>query len=324
MYGCCCERGHWRRLLWLLVVSAICLPMGARGAGRVDAWKNEPRIDGTVALGRCTVATVVDEVRNLDESDPGIRQRTRELLMTLGPQGLPMLREAVRQTVRQTGPLSATQVSLLRDVVCQIVSMPEPEPSQEPPGAEQRPPVPAAPMPGIGGQILGGQMQGGGGQGAVEQNAEQEKNEGFIGVCLARDDEESEIQPNIGATVEGRIPGLVAYRMLCDGDVIDSIMVPGVDSVPRFLVDHDRLKTAVNGLQPGRVVVLGVMRGGRHLQIKLALDCKTDEILREEKTGVGAEELIGERLDKGLATWEQQFAPIVDDGDPSSGSARAD
>jgi hypothetical protein len=245
--------------------------------------------------------------------------------MTLGPQGLPMLREAVRQTVRQTGPLSATQVSLLRDVVCQIVSMPEPEPSQEPPGAEQRPPVPAAPMPGIGGQILGGQiLGGGGGQGAMGQNAAEEKNEGFLGVCLALDDEESAIQPNIGATVEGRIPGFVAYRMLCDGDVIDSILVPGVGSAPQFLADHEKLHDVVSGLQPGRVVVLGVVRGGRHLQIKLALDCKTDDMLREEKTRIGPEELIGERLDKGLATWEQQFAPIVDDGDPSSGSARAD
>jgi S1-C subfamily serine protease len=183
-------------------------------------------------------------------------------------------------------------------------------------------------MPGnVGGQILGGQILGGGGGaglGPMGQNAEEEKSEGFLGVCLAMDDEQSAIEPNIGATVEGRIPGLVAYRMLCDGDVIDSIMVPGVDSVPRFLADHEKLHDAVSGLQPGRVVVLGVMRGGRHLQIKLALDSKTDEMLREERTRVGPEELIGERLDKGLATWEQQFAPIVDGEDGGSGSARAD
>jgi hypothetical protein len=337
------QRDHVWRLLLLLAVAPIAgaAPIDSRAAAvlplspvtsaaRSDEVRgDEPCIDGTASLGHCTITTLQDELRNLDDADPGIRARTRELLMTLPPDELPALREAVRQTVGQAGPLTPTQISLLRDVVCQIVSIPAPEATDAPDAQPQTPPVPAAPVPiapGPFGQGPIGAGPVGAGGAVVMQNLPDPPDGGFLGVFLGGDDDLDAIQPNIGVTVQLRIPGYVGYRMLCDGDVIDSILVPGVDSAPRLLAARDSLHKAVSQLRPGSVAVLGVLRGGRHLQVTLVLDRKDAELNRAGNiVGLpGVPEFIQERLEKAQAAWDQQFAPLVDDVEPGTASARAE
>jgi hypothetical protein len=327
------QREHVSRLLLLLAPMAFAAPIAMSGVGAASidsppasvsstspalpvAPRDDPRIDGTISLGHCTITTLQDELRNLDDADPAIRARTRELLMSLPPSELPALRDAVRQLVGQAGPLSPTQISLLRDVVCQIASIPVPEPADGPAAPPQLAPLPAAPMPGA-------PLPKPAGGGGMAQGLAPSPNNAFLGILLGSDDD---LEPNIGATVQQRMPGFIGYRMLHDGDVIDSILVPGVDSAPRMLATLGNLQDAIGQLRPGDIVVLGVVRGGRHLQITLALDAKTAELGRDGNIVrvSSVPDFIQQQLEKAQVTWDQQFAPLVGDVEPASSSARAD
>src|SRR5580700_7509773 len=81
-------------------------------------------VDGTASLGRCSPTDVQTQIADLDNADPQIRQRAREMLMTLGIGQLPMLEQTIRQAVDSGSSLSPTQVMLLKDIVCQIAVVP--------------------------------------------------------------------------------------------------------------------------------------------------------------------------------------------------------
>lgn len=284
----------------LLLLAAVMLPCVLSAAPTTKpttapARPTDARIDGTATLGHCTVATLADQIRHLDSPDQDSRQRTRELLMSLSPDELPLLRDAVKSVV----PLSPVQLTLLRDVVCQIAA--EPQEDVE----DQAPNRPDAVIP----------------VGPVRRTAPIAQPTACLGVTLTGDGEGGSSEPNIGAVVEQRILGYVGYRMLRDGDVIDSIQVPGSDAVK--LPDLIALQNAVLLLSPGTVVTLGVERAGRHLLISLALDARGADLRRAAEASVVAN-LIEQQIEKGNAYWSQQFAPVVGQADPSAPMSAAE
>jgi hypothetical protein len=138
---------------------------------------------------------------------------------------------------------------------------------------------------------------------------------GFLGVLFDRQGNYGLPRLGVGAMVLERIPGFVANRMLCDGDLIDTIEV-GSELLP--VLSNDDLHERVKDLPPGTIVTLDVLRGGRQISITLVLDARPTTLAAYELHG-NSEEFIDVQTAKGQAYWDQNFAPIFRDSTLSSG-----
>ncbi len=138
---------------------------------------------------------------------------------------------------------------------------------------------------------------------------------GFMGVKMRSDldsvmaGDESDIDDVLGVIVEARVPGYSAYRMLRDGDVIQSIDSPGMgETRVRFFND---VVSRVKVLAPGQTVTLGILRGGRHIDVPVLLGARPKELEADDQESA-FKDYKQELKMKAQAYWKANFAPVVE------------
>jgi hypothetical protein len=130
---------------------------------------------------------------------------------------------------------------------------------------------------------------------------------GFLGVVLARDEEEAGGVPNPQAKssviVESRLPGFCSYRMLQDGDMI-------LEAGGAAMAGKADLINAIRACRPGDTVALKVLRQGKTLKVTIVLDARPADAV-----GLGAagqiEAMRNARQDEADKYWEATFAPLL-------------
>jgi hypothetical protein len=120
----------------------------------------------------------------------------------------------------------------------------------------------------------------------------------------------------LGYTVELRVPGFPAFRVLRTGDVILSVLVN-----PDAPVDRQRsiptpdflaLQNAVSGAGAGNEVLLEVLRGGQRIRLSLRLAVRP--LIPGNDAREATQQFFNERAQRGQAYWERAFLPLLRPG----------
>lgn len=93
---------------------------------------------------------------------------------------------------------------------------------------------------------------------------------GFMGVSLDNADPFSADGAG-GALISGRIIGFVAYRYLCDGDIVVGI---GDHETKQAVRNGDDLRNFVLTHRPGDILTFVVVRGGQSLTVSFPIDSR--------------------------------------------------
>lgn len=122
---------------------------------------------------------------------------------------------------------------------------------------------------------------------------------GFMGVQLVSGNtyEPTRVE---GAIVQQRFPGLVAFQMLRDGDVI---VGAEESSVP--IINADTLRNTIDMFHPGQTVHLKVQRAGRMVIVPITLDFRP----ADQRT---FQELRNRQLEMAERLWTEDFQPLLE------------
>jgi len=206
----------------------------------------------------------------LADRDPNVREQARIDLMGLTRSDLPALKEYVRAH----RPLAPSQAAALREIVTHVYLAGEPYRTDEDHG------------------FLGVSLSDGTLNGLITQQQQAQE-------------ADPTSAPPLGVTVTDRLPGLCAFRMLANGDVIVGIAEHSETPI-RTASD---LRGLITQARAGEKVTLEVFRGGRLITVPLVLSPRPD--------GVETIDFIRERQRRDEVSdeyWQQEFAPLVDDG----------
>ena len=121
---------------------------------------------------------------------------------------------------------------------------------------------------------------------------------GFMGVQLMLRDFGT--VPIPGAVVQLRFPGLVAFQMLRDGDVI-----VGAEESSTPITNPDTLKEVIAVFGAGQTVHLKVYRGGRLITVPIKLDFRpaNAETFPAQRA---------EQIDAAEQYWEENLRPLLE------------
>jgi hypothetical protein len=122
---------------------------------------------------------------------------------------------------------------------------------------------------------------------------------GFMGVQLVggRDYEPIHVE---GAVVQQRFPGLVAFQMLRDGDII-----VGAEESSAPITSADTLRNTIDLFHPGQTVHLKVQRAGRLMIIPITLDFRP----ADQRT---FQEMRNRQLETAERLWTEHFQPLLE------------
>jgi hypothetical protein len=125
-----------------------------------------------------------------------------------------------------------------------------------------------------------------------------DRGSGFMGVQLYRDYAQDLIQ---GAVIRQRFPGLVAFQMLRDGDVI-----VGAEESSMPIIDSDTLQHVITLFGAGQTVHLKVHRAGRLMIIPIKLDFRpanTDAFANQRAV----------QIEEAEQYWEENIRPLLEE-----------
>jgi hypothetical protein len=202
----------------------------------------------------------------LADRDPSVREQARIDLMGLTRQDLP----ALRKQIKEQRPLAPSQAAALRDIVMHVYLSGEGYRADEDHG------------------FLGVSL-----------------NDGTFPGVLPDAPQDPAAPPPLGVVVVERLPGLCAFRMLTNGDVI--VGLAGHSDMPvRTAAD---LRTLITQTRAGEMIRLEVFRGGRIITVPVRLSARpagvdTFDFMRERQR----------RIELADEFWQREFAPLVDDG----------
>ena len=207
----------------------------------------------------------------LADRDPGVRDQARSDLMGLSRADLPLL----RKYVQEHRPLAPSQAAALREIVVQVFMAGESYAANNAHG------------------FLGVTLS-----------------EGGIGLPAAPEAVDPSAPPPIGVIVTDRLPGLCAYRMLSNGDVII-----GIAEHPETPIRSvDALRSAISDCQGGQTIHLEVFRGGRVVNLPVTLSPRPIEVELNPSNPDFFPRERQRRADIADDYWQREFAPLVDNG----------
>lgn len=221
----------------------------------------------------------------LGSSDPRSRESAVETLMELSADDLPVLREAAVKAC----PLSPQTGPLLRDVVTHVFLRYRPYDAQ-PDSAFLGITLAPVTLPAV-------------------QSAEARR--GVPAEPPGQAVEWSDVP--LGIAVTSRMPGLAGFRYLLDGDIVVSVSPADAGTAearPAVLGfrSTEEFAAQIRGRRPGERVRLGVVRGGRVVEVEVELSARP---VRMEEFNT-AETLRSERLTAAREYWEREWQPVLE------------
>jgi hypothetical protein len=122
---------------------------------------------------------------------------------------------------------------------------------------------------------------------------------GFMGVQLVAGNNYEPLHVE-GAIVQQRFPGLVAFQMLRDGDII-----VGAEESGTPITSADTLRNTIDMFHPGQTVHLKVQRAGRLMIIPITLD------FRPANQGTFQEQR-NRQMQTAEQLWMERFQPLLE------------
>ncbi|MFN4243851.1 MAG: hypothetical protein ACK4PI_11520 [Tepidisphaerales bacterium] len=224
----------------------------------------------------------------LGSSDPRSRESAVDALMELSADDLPVLREAAAEA----RPLSPQTGPLLKDVVTHVFLRYRPYDAQ-PDSAFLGITLAPVTLP------------------AVQSVQAVEARRGVAAEPPGQAVEWSDVP--LGIAVTSRMPGLAGFRYLLDGDIVVSVSPADAGTgEPRPAVlgfrSTEEFAAQIRGRRPGERVRLGVVRGGRVVEVEVELSARP---VRMEEFN-SAETLRSERLTAAREYWEREWQPVLE------------